>query len=157
MNNQNNTMIIYPYLLDRTWVFDSPENNLKEEAFVLGMSEMITRLVKSKATPNPRSGFALHFSNREFNDFDAELTWLRSDDSQVVPGQNGSASQVCGNWYRGIIFGVEMQGWLCPALGLYFASAPARLFVRVDPLPDNIDPIWRISPNRITNRFVSGI
>src|ERR1700733_7043995 len=82
---------IYPYLLGPTWVFDDPRTGLKEEAFVLGMTEMISRLVEAKAIPHAGKGITLSFSDEPFEGADAELTWLRSDDSQIVPGQDGSA------------------------------------------------------------------
>jgi hypothetical protein len=69
-------MTIYPYLLEGTcWVFDDERTGLKEEAFVLGMTEMISRLVKAKSIPNASQGFALTFGAEPF-DHDAELTWL---------------------------------------------------------------------------------
>ena len=120
-------LIIYPYRLGQTWVFDDSRTGLKEEAFVLGSSEMITRLLEARQVPNPENGFALHFSDEPFAGYDAELTWLRSDDAQVVPGKDGSAAQLFGNWYRGLVDGLEMEGWLCPALGLYFHAAPPHL------------------------------
>ena len=52
-------LTIYPYLLGDTWVFDDPKTGLKEEAFVLGMSEMITRLAEAKGIPNAAHGFTL--------------------------------------------------------------------------------------------------
>jgi len=150
------TLTIYPYLLGQCWVFDDPRTGLKEEAFVLGMSEMITRLVEAKAIPKAAKGFQLHFSDEPFEGFDAELTWLRSDDSQVVPGKDGSAAQVFGNWYKGVVEGQEMEGWLCPALGLYFRAAPPRFFVKAEPLPAGIDPIWQVDRNAgVARRFVS--
>jgi hypothetical protein len=125
-------------LLGSTWVFDDPHTGLKEEAFVLGMSEMMT------------------FSDEPFADADAELSWLRSGGPEVVPGKDGSASQVFGNWYRGTVAGVAMEGWLCPALGLYFKTAPARVFVKAEPLPAGIDPIWHVDRDAPTAyRFVS--
>jgi hypothetical protein len=151
-----NLLTIYPYLLGDTWVFDDPRTGLKEEAFVLGMTEMISRLVEVKGIPQAAKGFSLQFGAEPFEGADAELTWVRSDDAQVVPGQDGSASQVFGNWYRGVVAGEEMEGWLCPALGLYFTSAPNRFFVRAEPLPAGIDPIWQISRNApVARRFVS--
>ena len=137
-------LTIYPYLLGPTWVFDDPRTGLKEEAFVLGMTEMISRLVEAKAIPNAGQGFSLSFSAEPFEDADAELTWLRSDDSQIVAGQDGSAAQLFGNWYSGTIVGEKMEGWLCPALGLYFRAAPPRLFVKATALPAGVDPIWRV-------------
>ena len=149
-------LTIYPYLLGRTWVFDDPCTGLKEEAFVLGMTEMISRLVEANAIPHAGQGFALSFSNEPFDGAEAELTWLRSDDSQIVPGQDGSASQLFGNWYSGIIAGERMEGWLCPALGLYFRAAPPRLFVKAEPLPAGVDPIWHVRPEEaMAVRFVS--
>jgi hypothetical protein len=150
------TMTIYPYLLESTWVFDDPQTGLKEEAFVLGMSEMISRLVDAKGIPDAERGFALCFSMEPFEGADAELKWLRSDDAQVLPGKDGSAAQMFGNWYKGTVIGQEMQGWLCPALGLYFKAAPARIFVKAEPLPSGVDPIWRIDRDAaLAIRYVS--
>lgn len=149
-------LTIYPYLLHQTWVFDDPRTGLKEEAFVLGMTEMISRLVEAKAIPQASQGFSLSFSDEPFEGAAAELSWLRSDDSQIVPGQDGSASQMFGNWYGGIIAGEPMEGWLCPALGLYFRVAPARLFVKAEPLPAGMDAIWHVRwEDAMAVRFVS--
>jgi hypothetical protein len=151
-----NLLILYPYLLGDTWVFDDPRTGLKEEAFVLGMSEMISRLVDAKSIPNARKGFTLQFGLETFEGADAQLTWMRSDDSQVLPGKDGSASQIFGNWYKGNVHGQEMEGWLCPALGLYFKTAPANIFVKAAALPEGIDPIWHIDKNApVAVRFVS--
>jgi hypothetical protein len=150
-----NTLTIYPYLLGNTWVFDDRRTGLKEEAFVLGMSEMIFRLVEAKGIPNASKGFALHFSTEPIDEADAELMWQRSD-SECLPGEDGSASQIHGNWYTGIVAGEKMEGWLCPALGLYFQAAPKRIFVKAEPLPAGINPIWQVDRNApIARRFVS--
>src|SRR5947209_9205466 len=142
-----NLLTIYPYLRGNTWVFDDPRTGLKEEAFVLGMSEMISRLVDAKRIPQAAKGFSMQFGSEPFEGADVELTWLRSDDAQVLPGKDGSASQIFGNWYQGRVAGQRMEGWLCPALGLYFKAAPARLFVRAEPLPAGIDPVWHVDRN----------
>jgi hypothetical protein len=55
------TLTIYPYLLGTTWVFDDPRTGLKEEAFVLGMSEMISRLVEVKGIPKAAKGISLEW------------------------------------------------------------------------------------------------
>lgn len=154
--NNMKILSLYPYLLGQCWVFDDSRTGLKEEAFVLGMSEMISRLVTEKNIPDADKGFAMHFSDEPFDGADAELTWLRSDDDQVVPGEDGSASQMLGNWYRGVVAGQEMLGWLCPAMLLYYSSAPARIFVKAEPLPPGVDPIWHVSMNDLpARRFVS--
>ena len=130
-------MTIYPYLLySNVWVFDDERTGLKEEAFVSGMSEMISRMIVAKGIPNAAQGFMMQFSDQPF-DHDVELTWLRGD----VPG-----AWMVGNWYSGNVAGELMEGWLCPALEFYFDVAPQRLFVRADELLENVDPIWRVSP-----------
>lgn len=108
-------LTLYPYRIGHTWVFDDVPTGLKAEAFVLGSSEVLTRLIEAKNIPDAGNGFTLRFAVEPFEGFDAELKWLRSDDAQVVPGQDGSASQVAGNWYGGVVAGEEMTGWLCPA------------------------------------------
>jgi hypothetical protein len=149
-------LTLYPYLIGSTWVFDDERTGLKEEAFVLGMSEMISRLIEKKHIANAAQGFAMSFSDQPFEGLDVELTWLRSDDSQVVPGQDGSASQYLGNWYNGTVAGLKMQGWLCPALGLYFAAAPKTIYVRAEPLPAGVKPVWNVAPgDERQRRFVS--
>lgn len=139
--------VLFPYLLGTTWVFDDERTGLKAEAFVSGMSQMISAVVEAKNIPNADQGFAMTFSDEPFDGHDAELHWLRADDpDEPMPG----------NWYSGTIAGEVMEGWLCPALGLYFDCAPARLFVRTDPLPPNIDPIWHIDPDDSRQRRFFG-
>jgi hypothetical protein len=133
---------LYPYLLNGScWVFDDERTGLKEEAFVLGASEMISRLVAARGLPDADRGFALSFSDTPFPGFDVELQWLRSDG-------------VAGNWYAGEIAGARMEGWLCPALLLYFTEPPRRIFVRCDPLPAGVDPLWNPPPGATPRRFV---
>ncbi len=130
--------VLYPYLLGETWVFDDERTSLKAEAFVMGMSEMIFRLIEAKGIPNADQGFMMTFSDEPFDGADAELRWLRADDpDEPMPG----------NWYSGIVAGEMMEGWLCPALLHYFDAAPAQLFVRAEPLPEGVDPIWHVAPD----------
>lgn len=135
-------LVLYPYLLDRScWVFDDERTGLKEEAFVLGMSEMITRVVRHKAIADADSGFTMTFSDQPFAGHDVELRWLRPD-------------PVDGNWYEADVVGEPMEGWLCPALLLYFQNPPPRIYVRCDPLPAGVDPVWNPPPGVSGRRFV---
>ena len=59
-----------------------------------------------------------------------------------------------GQLVRGTIAGKRMEGWLCPALLLYFEQAPRRIFVRCDPLPAGVNPIWNPQPGEQARRFV---
>ncbi len=136
------TLTLYPYLLGGScWVFDDERTGLKEEAFVLGMTEMISRVVRSKQVPDAERGFAMTFSDRPFEGHDVVLRWLRSDGG-------------LGNWYEGTVVGERMEGWLCPALLLYFQEAPRAIFVRCDPLPPGVTPIWEPPPGATARRFV---
>lgn len=48
---------LYPYLLNGTcWVFDDERTGLKEEAFVMGMTEMISRVVEAKGLHDAEGG-----------------------------------------------------------------------------------------------------
>ena len=149
-------LTIYPYLLNGTcWVFDDERTGLKEEAFVLGMTEMISRQVEAKWIPGAAKGFSLSFAAEPF-DHDVELTWLSPHD--VAGSANGTLAALpgMGNWYRGRVAGEEMIGWLCPALFHYFDHAPPKIFVKAEPLPAGLDPIWHVQPgDPRARRFVS--
>jgi len=149
-------LTIYPYLLHGTcWVFDDPRTALKEEAFVLGASEMISRVVEAKGIANATKGFALTFDAAPF-DHDVELTWLPAWEAAGRLGYGASDAPNVGNWYKANVFGQEMIGWLCPALFLYFQEAPKTIYTKAEPLPNGIDPIWHVSPNDPgARRFVS--
>ena len=149
-------LTIYPYLTGITWVFDDSRACLKEEAFVLGALEMIHRIVKVKAISKAESGFALSFSDQPF-DHDVELSWShRTDLGEAVLGQNESDNTLAGNWYAGDVAGLNMQCWLCPALFLYFTTAPKTIYVKAERLPEGIDPIWHVDSNDVAaRRFVS--
>jgi 3-polyprenyl-4-hydroxybenzoate decarboxylase len=77
--------------------------------------------VAVKGIENAEDGFLMIFSAGPFPDADFEIEWVREDSG--------------GNVYKGR-FEVdgdvqEMEGWLCPALNLYYPDAPKRLYVQV--------------------------
>jgi len=53
------TLYPYPYPGTTCWVFDDARTGLKEEAFVEGTSEMITRVVEGKKILEAANGFLL--------------------------------------------------------------------------------------------------
>ena len=55
---------IYPYSLGNCWVFDDARTGLKEEALVLGSSEMMTRLVEAKGIRQAEKGKAVRLTRR---------------------------------------------------------------------------------------------
>jgi hypothetical protein len=112
---ENALMVISPYWYQGTWVFDDPRAGLVREPFVQGVPEMIDYLVKD--IPSAKEGFRLTFSAKPFPGYQKKLTWVRAD--------------MGGNYYR--MDDPPMQGWLCPAMFRYFASAPRELYARADP------------------------
>lgn len=121
-------LTIHPYLIGNTWVFDDPRTGLKEEAFVLGMSEMITRVTELRGIPEAGSGFDLHFADSPFDGFDTVVV-------RDIPDAGGT-------WYQGEVMGLPMRGWLCPALFLYFATAPERIYMAARALSPGVSPVW---------------
>jgi hypothetical protein len=109
------TQVIYPYKDNGTWVFDDLQRNLVREPFVAGTDKMIDRVVAD--IPDAAKGFRLTFSASPFTGHRYRLDWLREEGG--------------GNWYRSEQ--MEMEGWLCPALLLYFPAAPKHLYVRPEP------------------------
>ena len=135
------TLELYPYQIGSCWVFDDERTGLKEEAFVCGATEMISRLVATKRIPRAEKGFAMTFSDTPFEGHDAVLSLLRPDEYE-------------GNWYHGYVTGLRMECWLCPALFCYFPSAPEKIYVRADPLPSGVNPIWEPPDDLEPKRFV---
>jgi hypothetical protein len=95
------------------WVFDDPRTGLVQEPFVAGADTMIDRITADLA--DPEHGFTMIFSAKPFPGHQYRLDWLREGDG--------------GNWYRSEQ--LNLDGWLCPALLLYFSEAPKQLFVQV--------------------------
>jgi len=109
-------LVLQPYHFQGAWVFDDSVMDLHKEPFVAGVTEMIDRLVAG--IPNAKDGFRSLFSASPFEGAQTSLTWVRAD-------------PVEGNWYRAVDTGDE--GWLCPALFCYFASAPPKVYVAAEP------------------------
>jgi len=149
-------MTLYPYLFhDTCWVFDDPETGLKEEAFVLGTSEMISRLIQAKSIRDAERGFRITFSDTPF-DHDVELTWTSPEQAAVMTAKPLDSLPATGNWYCGVVAGEKMVAWLCPALYEYFSGAPKKIFVHADKLPTGIAPIWHVGSNDPqTRRYMS--
>jgi hypothetical protein len=108
----NALIAIHPYKTQGMWVFDDAAVGLREEPFVSGADTIIDRMVQ--AIPNAEAGFTLIFSAQPFPGYDLEGTWVRADMS--------------GNWYRAE--GIDLEGWLCPALLKYFERPPQKLYAQ---------------------------
>ena len=86
---------------------------LVQEPFVAGADTMIDRVVADIA--NAEQGFTLIFSASPLPGHQHRLDWRRGDAE--------------GNWYYSEE--LKLEGWLCPALLLYFNEAPKHLYVQV--------------------------
>ena len=114
----NYMYVLRPYKYEGSWVFDDASVGLSREPFVLGIDEMVERLVAK--IPKAEDGFRLIFFPRPFPGFTAKLEWQREE--------------MGGNWYFSPTFGIE--GWLCPALFKYFEDAPKELYAKAEPVKD---------------------
>jgi hypothetical protein len=111
----NQIFTIKPYLWEGVWVFDDPERGLIKEALVAGMPEMIELATAQAGIAHPERGFVALFSKDPFPGAMIALEWVRED--------------MGGNVYRWPE--TNMEGWLCPALFRYFATAPRHLHLAV--------------------------
>jgi hypothetical protein len=110
----NALSVLFPYKYEGMWVFDDPAVGLVREPFVLGIDEMINRVVAH--IPNADKGFRLLFSPTPFPGYAVKLEWRREEYG--------------GNWY--FCKQLEIEGWLCPALFKYFEKAPAELYGKAE-------------------------
>ena len=108
-------MVISPYKHQGMWVFDDPAVRLSREPFIAGIDKMIDKLVAD--IPNAERGWKAIFSASPFPGQMVKLEWRREESG--------------GNWYYSDKY--QMEGWLCPALFKYFASAPREIYVRAEP------------------------
>ena len=111
----NSINIISPYRHHGMWVFDDARVGLAQEPFVAGADTWIDRVVRD--IPDADKGFNLIFSASPFPGHQFQLDWRREESR--------------GNWYYSAQLNIE--GWLCPALFLYFDEAPKHLYVQVKP------------------------
>lgn len=117
---KNSIMVLRPYWGYSTWVFDDPNTGLVAEAFVSGIPEILDRMLTEKGIDVKearKTGFALFFGASEFPGYQLRLRWAKEEHG--------------GNWYS---TDDGMEGWLCPALFHYFATAPQFIFGKVERL-----------------------
>jgi len=111
--------LIMPYRHASTWVFDDPRVGLSQEPFVSGIPEKIDVMVAEIPNdPQRRKGFRLLFSSAPFPGYQVKLEKVRAEYEGI--------------WYRWTDNNAE--GWLCPALFLYYPEAPALLYAKAEAL-----------------------
>lgn len=112
----NSLYVLKPYRYQASWVFDDESVGLLREPFVLGIDDMLDRLVAG--IQNAEQGFRLIFSPRPFPGYSAKL--------------EGRREEAGSNWYHSPTYGIE--GWLCPALFKYFDAAPKEFYAKAETL-----------------------
>jgi len=120
---KNALFVIKPYQWNGMWVFDDPRVGLDKEPFVAGADTMIDTATALKGIENAERGFLMVFSEQPFPDADFQLDWIREETGGNV---YRARFEVAGETQ-------ELEGWLCPALNLYYAEAPRKLYVQVRP------------------------
>ena len=111
------------------WVFDDETTGLYQEALISGTDEVIDFMTSH--IPNASDGFKLTFSNEPLDGQQIIGYWYKEGYADGDWGRD-----ILGNWY---LWNLPFQnypsiaGWLCPALFLYFDTAPQRLYVIVEP------------------------
>jgi hypothetical protein len=114
----NNTIFtIAPYRHLGSWAFDDNNAGLVAEPFVCGIPEMIDTLLKERLMTDVDK-FRLRFSTTRFPGYQAQLIKLHEEHG--------------GNWYQWTVN--EMEGWLCPILFKYFATAPKSIYLKAEKL-----------------------
>lgn len=111
----NSIFTIQPYKTGKlNWAFDDADKKLKGEALVAGVPAIIQHIIG-----NERKECTIEFAGIPFPGHDLEFTKFHTHPM----GDFG------GTWYREEK--LKMEGWLCPALLLYFETAPDKLYVRI--------------------------
>src|ERR1700730_13104397 len=108
----NSINVIAPYKHLGMWVFDDARVGLVHEPFIAGADIMLD--VATANIPDAERGFTLIFSASPFPGHQFRLDWRRAEHE--------------GNYYYSADF--DLEGWLCPALLLYFGGAPKALYVQ---------------------------
>ena len=110
-----NTLIaIYPYKHNGLWVFDDDRVGLLQEPFISGADQIMELMTES--IPGAEQGFRLLFSAGPFPGHLTVFEWRRKE--------------LDGNWYYSP--GLDMEGWLCPALFKYFEKPPEKIYAKFE-------------------------
>jgi hypothetical protein len=119
-SSSNSIFVIHPYKREGVWAFDDAQRGLLREAFVAGADTLIEMVTTRAGIPSAdfERGITLFFSAKPFPGAQLCVKRTRGD--------------LGGNWYYSPDY--QFEGWLCPAMFKYFASAPDEIHFQVKPL-----------------------
>ncbi len=109
---RNELVAIHPYKVRDLWVFDDEQAGLVQEPFVAGADLIIDAMVTD--IPHADQGFTLVFSAHPFPGHQLALERRKAEAN--------------GHWYFSP--SLDLEGWFCPALLRYFATAPEQLYAQ---------------------------
>jgi len=118
----NSMMTIEIYRHAGTWCFTDEARGLLHEPFVLGIPEMIDKIIESTNKNNEEDRYRITFSAQEFPLCSTKLH-KREDDCG-------------GSWYElesALATEINQRGWLCPATLKFFSDFPDTIYFDVNP------------------------
>jgi hypothetical protein len=124
--------VIKPYKWEGMWVFDDDRVGLVKEPFVAGIPEMIESILTIKKIDG-ENGFLLLFSDGLFKGAELTIEWVRFE-------YNGDIYRIAEVFGMKVVSIQNMEGWLCPALRLYYPEAPAKIYLQVKSV-ENIEEL----------------
>lgn len=120
----NAMMVLEIYKHNGLWCFTDKERDLFHEPFVLGMSEIITAVIKDFQLGSDENNYRIIFSSSKFPQYQGHLY------SQYP--EHG------GNWYclttvlESEPSQDDLKGWLCPATLKFFEMFPKAIYFKVE-------------------------
>lgn len=112
----NSIFIIEPYKVGNTWAFDDEKRGLIQEPFVGGFGPIIKKILIDKFGES-KDKFVLIFSHIPFPEYDFQL-------KKGLDLNNGS-------FY--MLDGLNLEGWLCPALRKYYTQdLPSDVYIKIE-------------------------
>lgn len=129
-------MTIEIYRHAGTWCFTDEARGLLHEPFVLGIPEMIDRLIEKIGDQKNKTTYAITFSEQQFPTCSTRLEKLEEEHG--------------GAWYALHAEGIETkEGWLCPATLKFFSDFPKTIYVTLKAtIKDANDNIHRTYKNQ---------
>lgn len=117
-------MILEIYKYSGLWCFTDTKRDLTHEPFVLGMSEIITHVIKEFKLGSDEDNYRVIFSEDKFPGYQGYLYYQYPEHG--------------GNWYcltttlQSEPSQDDLKGWLCPATLKFFEMFPKSIYFKVE-------------------------
>lgn len=120
----NSMLTIQIYKHDGLWCFTDDSRDLLHEPFVLGMSEIITHVIKLFNIGSEQDYFRITFSSNKFPQHQGKLYYQYSEYDgawyclNTIKDENPNEN--------------DLKGWLCPATLKFFEIFPKSIYFKVE-------------------------